>query len=114
MIYTIGHGTTYAYEKPVGFARCVLRLTPASSNSQRLLSSVVTVSPQPASLVVGRGAFGEQTRTIVIDKPHDKLVIEARSRVDVDAHQVEAAGSPAWVASAPASRGRPGGGLVRR
>ena len=98
MIYTIGHKTTYTYEEPVGFARCVLRLTPASSHSQRLIGSVVTVSPQPASLVVGRGAFGEETRTIMIDQPHDRLVIEARSRVDVDARHVDAAASPAWEA----------------
>ena len=95
MIYTIGHKTTYSYETPVGFARCVLRLTPASSDRQRLLSSVVTVSPRPVSLVVGRGAFGEETRTMVIDQPHDELVIEAHSRVEVHARAVDVAG-PAW------------------
>ena len=95
MIYTIGHKTTYTYEKPVGFARCVLRLTPATSNNQRLLGSTVTVSPQPTSLVMGRGAFGEATQTIVVDRPHEELVIEARSRVDVEARDVDPAG-PSW------------------
>lgn len=97
MIYTIGHKTTYSYEAPVGFARCVLRLTPESSRRQQRLESRVTVSPNPASLVTGRGAFGEETRTIVIDQPHETLVIEAQSRVDVHAQPPGSAGA-AWEA----------------
>ena len=96
MIYTIGHRTTYCYETPVAFARCVLRLTPTSSGRQRLLASTVTVAPLPASQVVGRGAFGEETQTLVIDQQHDRLVIEARSRVDVDVVAPDAGASPAW------------------
>ncbi|GGE03390.1 transglutaminase [Polymorphobacter glacialis] len=96
MIYTIGHKTTYSYEKPVGFARCVLRLTPASTPTQRLLDSSTAVSPAPAGLVIGRGAFGEETRTLVIDQSHDRLVIEARSRVDVDTRTIDPAGSAPW------------------
>ena len=84
MIYSIRHRTTYAYEKPVGFARCVLRLTPTASSTQRLLDSNVIVTPEPATTVVGRGPFGERTQTILIDKVHNALVIEARSRVDVE------------------------------
>ncbi|TRW14416.1 transglutaminase family protein [Glacieibacterium frigidum] len=85
MIYTIRHCTTYAYQQPVGFARCVLRLTPGTSLTQTLLDSAVRVLPEPASIVVGRGPFGERTQTIVIDREHDALVIDAQSRVDVEA-----------------------------
>ena len=97
MIYTIGHRTTYRYEKPVGFARCVLRLTPASSDRQTLLSNAVTVTPEPSSVTVGHGPFGEQTQTIVIEQPHEKLIIEAHSRVDVHARiDHDPDDSPAW------------------
>lgn len=85
MIYTIRHRTTYAYGQPVGFARCVLRLTPATSSTQTLLDSAVRILPEPASIVTGRGPFGERTQTIVIDRAHDALVIDAQSRVDVEA-----------------------------
>ena len=83
MIYEIGHRTTYTYEKPVSFARCVLRLTPTTAGLQSLLESKVTVTPEPSSTLHGRGAFGEATQTIIIDRPHEKLIIEAKSRVDV-------------------------------
>ncbi|MGI4881174.1 MAG: transglutaminase family protein [Janthinobacterium lividum] len=84
MIYTISHRTTYVYEKPVGFARCVLRLTPATTATQTLLDSRVTVTPEPSTTLVRVGPFGERTQTIVIDTPHSELVITGTSRVDVD------------------------------
>ena len=98
MIYTIGHRTTYAYEKPVGFARCVLRLTPASSRTQTLLDSMVRITPEPVSNIVGRGPFGERTQTIVIDRTHSELVIEANSRVDVEPPSEQLFDSVAWEA----------------
>jgi transglutaminase-like putative cysteine protease len=43
------------------------------------------------------GAYGEETLTVVIDKPHKILVIEAVSWVDVHAPPApDAAASPAW------------------
>jgi transglutaminase-like putative cysteine protease len=85
VIYGLRHRTTYTYEDPVTFARCVLRLTPQSSASQTVLRSTVAVTPRPSSSVEGTGPFGEKTLTVVIDRPHRELVIEGRSRVDVHA-----------------------------
>jgi len=97
VIYTVRHRTSYDYEDTVTFARCVLRLTPRASASQTVLKSAVTVTPRPVSTIEGRGPFGEQTLTVVIDRPHDELVIEARSRVDVHAQPVgDVAASEAW------------------
>ena len=83
MIYALRHRTTYAYEAPVTFARCVLRLTPRTSAAQTVLANTIKVSPRPADVRDGIGPFGEKTRTVVIDMPHETLVIEANSRVDV-------------------------------
>lgn len=97
MIYTVRHRTTYGYESEVTFARCVLRLTPSSSKTQTVLESAITVTPAPVSTIARTGAYGEHTLTVVIEKPHEALVIEARSRVDVHAPPVDsAAPSPPW------------------
>lgn len=99
MIYTVRHRTTYVYEKPVGFARCVLRLTPATSPTQTLWRSSVVVTPRAASTHDGTGAFGERTVTVIIDRPHDRLVIDAASRVEVDvAPGAGSRPSPPWEA----------------
>jgi transglutaminase-like putative cysteine protease len=96
VIYTVRHKTTYSYESPVTFARCVLRLTPQSSQNQTVLNNSVTVSPRPAQTLSRTGPFGEQTLTVVIEAPHKDLVIESQSRVDVHARPVDA-----FSASAP-------------
>lgn len=97
MIYGLRHRTTYTYEEPVTFARCVLRLTPQSSATQTVLRSTVAVTPRPSSSQEGTGPFGEKTLTVVIDRPHQELVIEGRSRVDVHVPPVpDPAASLAW------------------
>jgi len=96
VIYQVRHRTTYDYEAEVTFARCVLRLTPASSASQSVLESAITITPAPTGVLVRTGPFGEETRTVVVDKPHRVLTIEARSRVDVHAPPVELPFSQPW------------------
>ncbi|GGI86480.1 transglutaminase [Polymorphobacter multimanifer] len=76
----------------------MLRLTPVSSATQTLIESAVCISPTPLRLLVGQGPFGETTRTIILDRPHDQLVIEARSRVDVHAPERLPSAAPAWEA----------------
>jgi len=98
LIYALRHRTTYGYEEPVGFARCVLRLAPQSSASQTVLQAQTTVTPRPSSALWGVGAFGESTLTLIIDTPHRELVIESRSRVDVHATPPDPLGGEAWEA----------------
>lgn len=98
MIYNIRHRTTYSYEAPVKFARCVLRLTPTSSGRQTVLASTVQVTPHPSETLRRTGPFGEPTMTLMIDRPHTALVIEARSRIEVHAGQVSVDGAPSWEA----------------
>ena len=83
MIYAVSHRTTYTYESEVTFARCVLRLTPKGSATQTVLSSSLTITPEPARRFERVGPFDEAMTTVVIESPHKSLIIEARSRVDV-------------------------------
>lgn len=83
MIYGLRHRTTYSYGDSVSFARCVLRLTPRSSASQTVLESSIRVTPRPSMRQERTGPFGAQMVTVMVDRPHDTLVIDARSRVDV-------------------------------
>lgn len=83
MIYSVRHRTTYSYDADVAFARCVLRLTPASGAGQTVLEAGLRVTPEPARRSSRIGPFGETATTIVVETTHRDLVIEARSRVDV-------------------------------
>ena len=77
----------------------MLRLTPRSSRSQTVFSSTVTVSPAPSQTVKRTGPFGEEVQTIVLEKPHKALVIDARSRINAHAPPLESLSEgPAWEA----------------
>lgn len=97
MIYDIRHVTTYAYESPVSFARCTLRLEPRSGDGQQLISHHVEIRPRPAERTSRRDFFGTFTESVVIETAHRNLRIDSRSRVSVDRRAVgRTAPSPAW------------------
>jgi transglutaminase-like putative cysteine protease len=83
VIYDIRHVTTYAYENPVSFARCSLRLEPRSGDGQELISHTVDIRPRPAERTARRDFFGTLTENIVIERAHRHLRIDSRSRVSV-------------------------------
>lgn len=97
MIYTLRHRTTYRYGGSVSFARCVLRLTPNSSPGQTVLRHALKVTPTPTVREERLGPFGEVMVTVLIDKPHESLVIDASSRVEVHAPPLpDASASLPW------------------
>ena len=55
VIYDIRHVTTYAYDSPVSFARCSLRLEPRTGDGQQLISHSVEIRPRPAERTVAAG-----------------------------------------------------------
>jgi len=97
VIYDIRHVTTYAYESPVSFARCSLRLEPKSGDGQQLISHSVEIRPRPADRAVRRDFFGTHTESILIETAHRNLRIDSRSRVSVSRKVPDrAAPSPSW------------------
>lgn len=83
MIYTLRHLTTYVYEKPVSYARCALRLAPASDDNQKVFENQLTIVPTPKRIDTHIGQFGEQVVTAIFETPHTELEILAQSRVEV-------------------------------
>ena len=80
MIYDIRHVTTYAYESPVSFARCSLRLEPMSGDGQQLISHAVDIRPRPAERTARRGFFGTHTESVLIETAHRNSAHRSRGR----------------------------------
>ena len=89
MIYRLRHLTTYRYEKPVGFARCALRVTPHQGSDQTLLAHELLIMPMPIRQETRVGQFGERVVTATLETPHRELTIEALSRIDVTRPRLE-------------------------
>ena len=97
MIYDIRHLTTYAYENPVSFARCSLRLEPKSADGQQLVTHAVEIRPRPAARAARYDFFGTHTESVLIETAHRHLRIDSRSRVKVARHALDrAAPSRPW------------------
>ena len=97
MIYDVRHVTTYAYESPVSFARCSLRLEPKSGDGQQLISHSVDIRPRPAERTTRRDFYGTHTVSVLIEAAHRNLRIDSRSRVSVDRRAPDrGAPSPSW------------------
>ena len=82
MLYDIGLTITYDYDGPATSGRHILRLRPLDTGAeQRVVAASLTVDPQPAQQVEGRDFFGNATRMIVFDAPHDHAVFRLQARV---------------------------------
>jgi len=97
VIYQVRHLTTYLYEEPVTFARCVMRLSPRPGEDQAVLDSGLTITPPATRLEEHVGQFGERVVAATIQTPHRELQVLAQSRVEVKRPALSRPlGGPAW------------------
>lgn len=96
MTYRIVHKTTYKYRSPVSFGDHVACLTPKDLPHHRCLRSEIRIKPH-AVCNQRTDYFGNQLSFFTVQEPHTRLVVEARSEVVIDEHQLGAPEhSPAW------------------
>jgi transglutaminase-like putative cysteine protease len=98
MIYDIHHQTTFTYEDVVSVSQHVLHLTPRTHPRQTALESALVVAPSPAVDLRGTDYFGNPVRYLTIQEPHEQLIVDARSRVDVrpEPEPLELSSSEPW------------------
>lgn len=97
MIYDIRHKTTFAYEEPVSVSHHVLHLAPRAHARQRCIDSALHVDPHTAVGDARQDYFGNPVHFLTVQHPHERLVVEARSRVEVfGVPPLDLAASAAW------------------
>jgi transglutaminase-like putative cysteine protease len=83
VIYDIRHKTTFTYEDVVSVSQHVLHLTPRTHSRQTCVEASLVVEPKPAVDSRGNDYFGNPVRFLTIQVPHEQLLVDARSRVEV-------------------------------
>ncbi|HEX4137143.1 MAG TPA: transglutaminase family protein [Bryobacteraceae bacterium] len=97
MIYRVRHLTTYNYEDPVSVSHHILRLTPHNSPRQTCRQSSITIAPKPPGCTRHTDYFGNTATVFTLIEPHDRLVVEATSELEVNAPSLpDFSVSPAW------------------
>lgn len=83
MIYDIRHKTTFTYEDVVSVSHHVLHLMPRQHPRQTTLDTAMVVDPPPAVNSEGADYFGNPVQYLTLQEPHERLVVDAHSRVEV-------------------------------
>lgn len=81
MILTVNHETVYRYEGPVAHSTQFLRLTPQSTEGQKVLEWKLEL-PSPA--VSSSDAFGNICHVLTLDMPHREIRIRAMGIVETE------------------------------
>ena len=99
MMYDIRHRTTFTYEDVVSVSHHVLHLSPRRHPRQRALETAMLIDPSPAVDSQGSDYFGNPVHYLTVQEPHDQLVVEARSRIDLQPlpASIDLGASERWV-----------------
>ncbi|MBZ0251766.1 MAG: hypothetical protein K8I02_00365, partial [Candidatus Methylomirabilis sp.] len=82
MILEVRHRTRFAYSRPVFLDPLTVRLRPRSDCTQNVLAHTLRVEPEPAGSAEAADLDGASTVTLWFAGGHDRLEIEAWSRVE--------------------------------
>src|SRR5579862_6584573 len=97
MIYQLRHRTTYDYEDPVSVSHHILRLTPRDTRAQTCRKSEISIIPRPPVITWHADYFDNQTGAFTLLEPHDRLIVDATSEMEVNALPLPDFGeSPRW------------------
>ena len=97
MIYRVRHVTTYTYEDPVSVSHHLLRLTPRNLPGQVCHETQISILPEPPVTTTGSDYFGNIQTFFTLQEPHDSLVVEATSELEVHAAKPpDLSASPPW------------------
>jgi len=97
LIYRVRHRTTYDYEDPVSVSHHVVRLTPRNLPKQTCRGSRLSILPAPPATCAHSDYFGNTLTSFTLDEPHDRLIVEAASDLEVNAIEApDLSGSPPW------------------
>ncbi|MCD8534089.1 MAG: transglutaminase family protein [Verrucomicrobia bacterium] len=83
--YTVHHRTVYHYQFPVSLSLHSAHLQPQDSLNQQCRDFQLKIFPIPEHIDVRQDFFGNSTHYFSVEKKHDCLVVDAHSRVEVQA-----------------------------
>ena len=95
ILYSATHITRHLYQTTVSQCLNELRLTPRSLPGQRVCESTIRVQPEPVAVVRRKDYFGNDVTTASVFQPHERLIIEATSTVEVLPRELPVS-SPSW------------------
>ena len=85
MLLHITHSTVYHYTPPVNTAQHIAHLQPRETPTQQVISSAVTITPEPATRRDAVDVFGNHRTFFSLVQGHSRLQLDATSTVRTQA-----------------------------
>ena len=82
MRLAVTHDTRYDYHPPVSTARHLIHLVPPHTPWQTVLDYRLDIDPEPTVRRDAGDVYGNQRSVVELDRPHDHLLVRARSLLD--------------------------------
>lgn len=82
MIYDIRLSIQYAYLAPVAGGRHVLYMTPSQASPQRVITSLLDITPAPDERIAKTDFFGNTAVEVAFRAPHAEIAFRLRARVE--------------------------------
>jgi transglutaminase-like putative cysteine protease len=82
MLYDIGLRIRYSYQTPAAGGRHVLCMTPAAMTGQRVITSLLDVTPAPDERIARTDFFGNTLVEVAFRAPHKEIEFRLRARVE--------------------------------
>ena len=82
MIYDIVLRIGYEYQAPAAGSRHVLYLTPADGAPQRVIASLLEITPEPLERAARTDFYGNTVVEVAFQAPHETIAFKVRARVD--------------------------------
>lgn len=82
MIYDIRLSIQYAYLAPVAGGRHVLYMTPSQAGPQRVITSLLDITPAPDERIAKTDFFGNTAVEVAFRAPHAEIAFRLRARVE--------------------------------
>ena len=82
MRLSVTHDTRYDYQPAVATALHLIHLIPPDTPRQTVLDHRLEVSPTPTARSDTRDVYGNRRSVVELDRPHDSLLVRARSLLD--------------------------------
>ncbi|HEX6274724.1 MAG TPA: transglutaminase N-terminal domain-containing protein, partial [Polyangiaceae bacterium] len=84
MTYRVSHTTAYEYTEPVSVCHNEARLTPRTTERQRLVRSQLLVDPGVQTLDQDRDYFGNVVHYFALTETHRMISVTAVSEVELE------------------------------
>ena len=82
MRLSVTHDTRYDYQTPVSTAWHLIHLIPPHTLRQTVLDHRLEISPAPTARADTSDVYGNRRSVVELDRPHDALLVRARSLLD--------------------------------